>query len=281
MKKYLILSLLMFSLSLAACGGTPEAGNKEAEATKKAEGNKEGEEIKEDEEIKDEEEITRDAGGISKEATGDDNWKEAYREIVEIWEEDHGKDDNIKYNLVYIDDDDIPELALFGDDSGWYCIDLYTYIDGESAYVVLIDSYEADEEEMYYTSAGCEGKNDSYIEKGNMYFKSGGQMGSQYTIGYKKDGTDYAECFRYDYIDLSWSEDAKDPFSYELTYIDSEGNEVKVKKSVDEDEDLYSPDSIPEAKDLEKEFGFSFKDRVDMSEGALSFDEIMDILTSE
>ena len=62
----------------------------------------------------------------------DNGYKQAYIDQIKKCESEKEGDTNITYDLIYINDDDIPELVAGVD--GFY-IDLYTYADGK-AYVL-------------------------------------------------------------------------------------------------------------------------------------------------
>ena len=97
-------------------------------------------------------------------SASDDSWKEAYLEFINlVYNCDDNKsgdysDDFYKYftgNLIYIDDDDIPELIISYTDnwSGCPIVNAYSYHNGEIQYMV------------YDTSGGMTLLIDSYIEK--------------------------------------------------------------------------------------------------------------------
>lgn len=55
------------------------------------------------------------------------DYRDAYRVIGSMYDMEHGNNDELKFDLVYIDDDEIPELAAGLD--GYY-LSLYTFRDG-------------------------------------------------------------------------------------------------------------------------------------------------------
>lgn len=57
------------------------------------------------------------------------DWKFEYAGIVKAWYEKHHCDYTFGYRLLYMNDDDIPELCLIGDLEGWVGIDIYTVDD--------------------------------------------------------------------------------------------------------------------------------------------------------
>ncbi len=63
-----------------------------------------------------------------------EKWKEEYANLIKSWDSDHRSDlGELKYSLIYLDDDDIPELVCELD--GYY-IDVYTIKD-DMAYCIM------------------------------------------------------------------------------------------------------------------------------------------------
>lgn len=79
-----------------------------------------------------------------------EDWEKAYLEYVELLEGKH----NYTYSLIYVDEDDIPELEIHSEFDSW----LLTYHNG-----IL------DEIEIYGTGVGST-KKLSYIENGNLVY---------------------------------------------------------------------------------------------------------------
>ena len=202
-------------------------------------------------------------------------WKTAYAEVVDQWNSDHGSDAETGYELSFINDDDIPELILFCDDDAWYALDIYTYLNDKA---VKMKTDEEWEEEPLFTSPGFQGKGDYVFEKKGIYIQTRGMMGDQRYNGFRMEGDSFKRIFFYDYSDMSWNEDIKDPYSYILEYTNPSGEEVSVEKSVTKEDDFSDPKNIPEAGDLESAFGFSFDDRIDLTDGKIPYDEIKGIL---
>lgn len=202
-------------------------------------------------------------------------WKKAYLEVVERWNKDHGSDTEVRYNLAYIDDNDIPELILFGDEDAWYAVDMYTFEEGSAQHMTVNRKDKSEESDSPYTSPGHQGKGDYYLEKQGFVLLDSGMMGSLQTVGCKMEGADLQECFKYDYIDVSFDKNNKDPYSYELFYVDNDGKEVKLSKVINEEDGIYEISSIPEAKDLEKVFGISFSNLKDLTDNTMSYEDIM------
>ncbi len=298
-KKLFFISLAIM-LGLSACGNkeveTPEAVETQAqietqaqvenqivvetsEAVKDtvAEENNDKENKGEDDDKDKEEGEGEGKGKLSNKDNLQDNndkpWKAAYLEIVQNWNDEHGEDSSIGYQLAYINDDDIPELVLMGDDEAWYGLDIYTYIDDKAVHMQTEGRYD---QTSPLTSPGCQGKGDAYMEKDNIYIQTNGMMGSLHTNAYRMEGDTFVPVFIYAYTDLSWDESNQDPYSYTLEYTPVGGESILIEKKVSENDDYYDVESVPEAKDLEKEFGFSFDKRKGFGfEDTLTYDEIL------
>ncbi len=217
---------------------------------------------------------TEDKGSDTAENSGE-SWKTAYAEIVDQWNSAHGSDAETGYELILINDDDIPELVLFCDDDAWYALDIYTYLNDKA---VKMETDEEWEEEPLFTSPGFQGKGDYVFERKGIYIQTRGMMGDQRYNGFRMEGDSFKRIFFYDYSDMSWNEDIQDPYSYILEYTNPSGEEVSVEKSVTEEDDFSDPKNIPEAGDLESSFGFSFDDRIDLTDGKIPYKEIKDLL---
>ena len=202
-------------------------------------------------------------------------WKSQYAEIVDEWEAEHEGDAELGFNLAWIDEDDAPELLLFCDDDAWQAMDMYTIVDGEAKKMKIADEdKDPDYEDSPYLSPGRQGMGDYCIEYTGIYLQSHGMMGSLHTTGYRKEGDEFIKIFEYDYKDLSFDEDIDEPISYTLTYTNSDGEDITVTQIVNDTDDYYEIDSIPEAGDLEKEFGFSFGDMKDLDKDRMDHSEL-------
>lgn len=71
--------------------------------------------------------VIRDFLGNGKKNGEFDDYREAYLAVAKLREMEGNEEIEYKYNLIYFDDDDIPELVE--DDPGYY-VSLYTYHDG-------------------------------------------------------------------------------------------------------------------------------------------------------
>ena len=262
MKKRLLLITMAMTFALCSCGEytATEPETKEEQVTE----NKETETV-------------ADTQSTETPVSANEAWKDAYSEIVNEWDKEHKDDQTVGYELAYIDGDDIPELVLLCDDEAWYAVDVYTF-NGEAAVHI---SNDYDERESEYLSPGCQGKGDAYIEKAGIYMMTNGMMGSSFTTGYMLDGDKLTKIFEYSYYDASWDEESTDPYSYSLRYTPLGKEETVIEKSISEDDDYYEVDSIPEAKELEDEFGFSFASKKILgTEQMLTYDKIVEELKS-
>ena len=283
-RNYLLAMLLASVIGLTACGGTSEAEVPDTpvldtEETDAAEAEKLEAEAVDAEEAAPETEEKVSRGASDGLASSGEDYKAGYLDVVESFYNDYSDDPEVRFNLVSIDEDDIPELLLFASDDAWYGIDMFTFVDGDYEYVMRDDENGEAITDTTFTSPGRQSMGDEYIENENIYLMTGGEMGSIWTVGYQLDGTEFKEIFRYEYLDGSWADEKNPEFSYALSYKDKSGKDVKVSKDVKESDDIYFIDSIPEAKDLEKEFGFSFSNKKDMNEDTLTYEEIIEKLS--
>ena len=280
MKKVIVAMLLLMTFNLAACGSEQEnVSEPVTEQETEAEENQTVNEEASLEESEDTLEADAEVEEESTEAVEKDaaDWKTAYLDIVNEWNGQHSGEGEIGYELINLDEDDIPELALFCDDDAWYAMDFYTFTEG-SAKKPELEAADWDESQSPYFSPGWQGKGDQVCEGKGIYFQTRGMMGDQRTNVYRLENGVFHKIIFYDYMDLSWDEENKDPYSYILEYTDKEGKDVSVEKSVKEEDDYFEMANIPEAKELEETFGFSFSDRKDLNEGKVSFDDIVKLL---
>ena len=70
-----------------------------------------------------------------------EDWKQAYIPIVKQWDIMHSNDFSYGYELIYIDDNDVPELVLACDDETGTGYDIYTCIDGEAVPLKFENDY--------------------------------------------------------------------------------------------------------------------------------------------
>ncbi|QFJ55402.1 hypothetical protein [Pseudobutyrivibrio xylanivorans] len=145
-----------------------------------------------------------------------DSWQEAYKTII-----DELGDSEVKYSLIYIDDDDIPELAYDNNDAGRR---IATYYDG---YVNLLMAEKVSELD--------------YIEKGNSLLYMVRKESTYYDYVYAiKDGN-WIELVAGERSPLDpWAEDSFDEAGEPI--ISSwklDGEEISSQKDYDELRDKY------------------------------------------
>lgn len=195
-----------------------------------------------------------------------DAWKAPYIEKVQEWQEAHGADDNIGYDLVYIDDDDVPELYLSCDCSYGGFSNNYLYASSNGELVELL----AIEDMMMFTV--------SYYEGSGIYFTSySGAYNYEYGH-YWKDGkilddvtyteTTYAFDENGDWVSVGtgWYRDENGNI-IDVSYSgeSGEGNIISLFPNVDEIISLYN---IKDINDLKYLYAMD----------SMTYDEICEIL---
>ncbi|MCQ2535527.1 MAG: SH3 domain-containing protein [Lachnospiraceae bacterium] len=260
-QKILTILVLFTSIFFGGCGETTQVPQETIELQEDTTIEKENEEPKQTEQKPDE------------------SWKDAYLPIVKQWQADHGNDASIGYDLIYIDDNDVPELVLACDDNAWYAYDIYTCIDGEAVKLVYEDD---NSNEDTYVSSGCEGKGDSYVEKSGIVIFSSGMMGTRCANGYKLDGNVLKSAFTFIAFDMSWDEMTESPFGYELYYKDNGGQEHEIKINLDDESDYgyYELKNIPEMSEVEAMYNCSFSGEVGI-DAAMSLQTICEVLGTD
>ncbi len=88
-------------------------------------------------------------------SAGDDGeWRAYYGPLIQNWEKDHADDYIHGYKLFYLNDDDIPELALIGGEE-WTLCEVYAYEDGTGCKVYSADDLGVDGNGLcYYEGSG-------------------------------------------------------------------------------------------------------------------------------
>lgn len=139
---------------ICACGKSQEALEK-AFTEKAAEGNSSKEEADSLEDGVKKKEDSREDNGKK------ENYKEAYLSYLDEFEDA----DNCTYSLIYVDDDNIPELVIDNGYEAAGCI-ILTFHDG------ILDEWQSNR------------LNFTYIERGNLICNSDGHMGYYYDFVY-------------------------------------------------------------------------------------------------
>ena len=173
--------------------------------------------------------------GISNDGDGDDfhehqwifgkgfsSWQEGYKAYIEA------APDFQRYGLIYVDDDDIPELAIEG------------YCEADGCQIV---SFHHGEVNILYTF----GLGFSYIEKKGLLCNPYGKQGSYYDIVYSLSEGKWKCIFsggRYTYDLGSWDDEAGKFLDFHYAIDDVEVDEKtyyeKLKKIYDEKAAIYS-----------------------------------------
>ena len=170
MRKKILAGIVILSLvaSLVGCGES-EAQQVETTADTpvveeaKAEPKPEPEPVVEE---KEPEEIEEKAEEVEEEPEKDYSWADEYLKMVLNWHNAHLGDEAENYDMIYMNDDDIPELLLTCDDNSYTGKNLYTYYDEQVSHVKLCD-FNGDVEDSTYTIMGRQAQGDGYIEKPN------------------------------------------------------------------------------------------------------------------
>lgn len=187
-----------------------------------------------------------------------EDWKQAYIPIVKQWDVEHSNDYSYGYELIYLDDNDVPELVLACDDQAWTGYDVYTCIDGE-AVKFKYEEGDLEQSESELVSPGWQGKGDSYIEKSGVYMQGSGMMGSYNLVGYALEGNILKKAFNYFYYDTSWDESVAEPYGYTIEYIDEKGEKITNEATTDADEKYYDITGAPEANQIENIYHCDFE----------------------
>lgn len=187
-----------------------------------------------------------------------EDWKQAYIPIVKQWDIMHSNDFSYGYELIYIDDNDVPELVLACADVTWIGYDVYTCIDGKAVQLKFEEgSLERSESEL--VSPGWQAKEDYYIEKSGVYMQGSGMMGSRNLAGYFLKGNILRKAFNYFYYDTSWDESVVDPYGYTIEYINEKGEKIAKEVVTDGDEKYYDIAGVPETAKIENIYNCDFE----------------------
>lgn len=186
------------------------------------------------------------------------SWKQAYIPIVKQWDIMHSNDYSYGYELIYVDDNDVPELALACDDEAWTGYDIYTCIDGEAVQLRFEDGI-MEQCMSKLVSPGWQGKGDYYIEKSGVYMQGSGMMGSYNLDGYALEGNILKKVFNYSYYDTSWDESVAEPYGYTIEYIDDNGKRIINEVTTDGDDKYYDITGVPEAAQIENIYHCDFE----------------------
>lgn len=190
---------------------------------------------------------------------GENRWKTSYKEIVEQWNTEHSKDSIYGYRLVFLDEDDIPELVLAGADD-WGKCELYTYRNDKAERFMTVDNI------------GVDGKGIYCFEKSGIIAESSFMSGNGgYTMKRPLSGKpDEVVCEYQIKTDIN----APDNIDTYIKYAGADGNAYE--KTYEGTE--YEFAELPEKADIESALGIKdISDMLNVSEenGLLSYDEVM------
>lgn len=224
---------------------------------------------------KTEQEVRKDKNIIGDDISNDDvsdsdDWKSKYAELVQDWQSAYGLDDCSGYNLIYIDDDDIPELCMFRSLYSGVGVDVYTYVEGAGAMCFISE----------LPSMGIDGHSLLYYEKSG-YVLAKTDIGKEWLYFYKlRDDICLAEFNTYfdeknaSLVIESREEWGKDPAFTNVIYADNSGSYHRI-----EYDKKYKADDIPDI-DLIKDATNidDFDEAIDVLDSIMTYDEICDVL---
>lgn len=151
------------------------------------------------------------------------DWKNTYLEYVESLEDKY----QYTYSLIYVDEDDIPELEIHSEWDSW----LVTYQDGT-----------LDEIDIYGSGVGSIERL-IYIEKGNLVYNESGLFGSSYIYIYRIQNGDWkrigsGRCWDYESL-------LEGPHDYNYEWDDEFLTEEEYKRKIQDifpEENSKKPD---------------------------------------
>ena len=259
MKKKIVYALIIaLGICTTGCGKNSAAENSQenAEIINEDTSNDVAKDINGSEET---EEIFEDSENIDlEEDEVDEDWKQAYIPIVKQWDIKHCNDYSYGYELIYIDDNDVPELVLACDDEAWTGYDIYTCIDGKAVQLRYEDEIMSQRTETL-VSPGVQWKDDSYIERTGIYMQ-GGRRGRIYGIeGYVLEGDILKAVFNIFDNYTTWDAPADEIYGYTIEYIDDRGEKITNEVVYDDDEKDYDITGAPEAAQIENIYHCDFE----------------------
>ncbi len=191
----------------------------------------------------------------------EDGWKEYYRTLAEIWEEEHSEDDIHGYKLLYLNDDDIPELLLIGCPE-WICCEIYTYPYNEASEV-----YSAE-------NLGVDGNGLSYYERSGFLVagKWNAGIGEYVFFEPMSEDPDTVYCR----VDIATEGGLAEAVSTDVEFIEPGGDTYSAH--YDEEYDL---EDLPEKSSIEEALGI--KDlsdliRLDTEDDLMDYEAFCDLL---
>ena len=197
-------------------------------------------------------------------------WTGEYMKVVSGWHELHGEERAEGYGLIYLNDDDVPELLAVCEDGPYVATDIYTFIDGKACHMDLYDFDHVISEDTY-TITGGQGHHTVYLEKKGYLLNGyeGGGLGND--AGYRMNG----ECLEqvmafYNHHekidDDNWAE------KHDIRILRKDGS--LFEESGDGEIDFFEDSGY--RRDFESEYGFGYDDC--KSPDVYTFDEITEEL---
>lgn len=202
------------------------------------------------------------ASGSTASAAAEQGWEELYRDAIDDWYDEYSGDSYFGYELIYLDDNDIPELCMYCDDQAYFAFDIYTIVGGEAKKLYM---YEG----STHTRDGEQGQNDFYFERSGISVHGGSAMGWSFLSGYKLVNGNWEGV-----LDFSVSNGSGDSGEgYYVSYKKSDGSTVEGEGS----EYAYL-DSVDELPDIEENFGIDFDNKSSFLANRVGYEEILEEL---
>ena len=199
--------------------------------------------------------------GASAEVLPDDGWRAYYGSLIQNWEKDHESDYIHGYKLFYLNEDDVPELALIGGEE-WALCDVHAYVDETGIRV-----YSGED-------VGVDGKGLCYYEKSGMLVTTSWNAGIGEYIFYDPmndaDGTEYCK------VTIYTEDNMTGKVGTDVEFIEPSGD--KYTKHYDEEYDLTE---LPEKANIEEALGITdLADimRLDNEDGLMDYDQVNEAL---
>lgn len=196
------------------------------------------------------------------------SWKMDYQALVNNWEQEQGER-VIGYELIYLDEDSIPELAMYCNDEAYVGIDLYTYVDGQAIHLDEYDMQGSKSNSGAFTIEGRQGQGDKYIPEKGIVVKMGAMNGSYYEYGYKLENGRLNCIFEFH----CWYDPIEESALYGAQYKKKDGTIVS-----HETKDGLDFEDWAELPNIEMEYGFLYSSKEFLPKSEKGYGEIMDQL---
>ena len=189
------------------------------------------------------------------------SWIEEYSEAVSKWHDLHKDESCEGYSLIYLNDDDIPELCMSCEYNEYYsATDMYTVSDEKLCH---LDVYDLDHKivEDEYTIPGGQGHGMAYLERGGYltFWYSGGGIDRYSGYLMNTDRLDQVMTCISDHTGL----EGGNPYYEEgIKYYKKDGT-------------LYESED-PDLSTFRTEYGFNKDDRKDMD--SFGYEEFIGVL---